>query len=89
MAIGDDGRDLAFYLLLLPPLEFVMTSRRFTSDGSRKRAVMIAGSALALAAAAKVGYELVKYIILNIFNLYMLYARWVTSWCTSSPRTTT
>lgn len=58
MAIGDEGRDLLLMLLLLIPLEFIMTSRRVVKDGNRKKAVALAGGLLALAASAKLGLEL-------------------------------
>jgi len=58
MAIGNEGRDLAFYLLLLLPLEFLMTSRRVVKSGNRRTAVLLAGGLLALVSSVKIGFEL-------------------------------
>ena len=58
MTIGDDGRDIGGYLLLLIPLEVVMTSRRVVKDGNRTKQVMLAGALLALVASVKLGLEL-------------------------------
>ena len=48
MAIGDEGRDLLTYLVLLVPLEFIMTSTYIVKDGNRKKSVIIAATILAL-----------------------------------------
>ena len=58
MAIGNEGRDIIFYLLLLIPLEFIMTSPRVVKDGNRRKSVMMSGALLALVGSAKIGYEL-------------------------------
>lgn len=58
MAIGNDGRDIVCYLLLVIPLEFIMTSRRVVTDGNRRTAVIIAGTLLALFSSVKIGLEL-------------------------------
>ena len=55
--IGDDGRDIMIYLLMLIPLEIIMTSTRVVKDGNRRKAVAIAGTLLALMSAVKVGWE--------------------------------
>ena len=55
--IGDDGRDIVVYLLMLIPLEIIMTSTRVVKDGNRRKAVAIAGTLLALMSAVKVGWE--------------------------------
>ena len=34
--IGDDGRDIMIYLLMLIPLEIIMTSTRVVKDGNRR-----------------------------------------------------
>jgi len=60
MAIGNEGRDIGGYLLLLIPLEFIMTSTRVVKDGNRRKAVMLSGALLALVASVKIGYELVN-----------------------------
>lgn len=57
MAIGNEGRDLVCYLLLLIPLEIIMTSKRVVKDGNRKKAVALAGGVLALVASVKIGFE--------------------------------
>ena len=44
--IGNDGRDLVTYLLLIIPLEFIMTSKRLNQGGDRRTAAMIAGGIL-------------------------------------------
>eukprot|EP00966_Prymnesium_polylepis_P298752 6903929-Prymnesium_polylepis.2 len=59
MAIGNEGRDLLTYLLLLVPLEIIMTSSLVVRDGNRKKAVIIAATLLALVASCKIGLELV------------------------------
>lgn len=58
MAIGNEGRDLLTYLLLLVPLEFIMTSTLVVRDGNRKKSVLIAGTLLALFSSCKIGLEL-------------------------------
>lgn len=58
MAIGNEGRDLLGYLLLLIPLEFLMTSPRVVKDANRRKAVMLSGGLLALVASIKLGFEL-------------------------------
>jgi len=60
MAIGNEGRDLLGYLLLLVPLEWLMTSRRVVKSGDRRVAVALTGSILVLLSAAKLGYELLN-----------------------------
>ena len=55
--IGDDGRDIIVYLLMLIPLEIIMTSTRVVKDGNRRKAVAITGTLLALMSAVKVGWE--------------------------------
>ena len=57
-AIGNDGRVIVFYLLMLIPLEVVMTSTRIVKDGSRCKAVAVAGSLLVLMSCVKLGYEM-------------------------------
>jgi len=59
MAIGNEGRDLLTYLVLLVPLEFIMTSAYVVRDGNRKKAVIIAATLLALVSSCKIGLELV------------------------------
>ena len=56
-AIGNDGRDIVIYLLLLIPLEYILTGSRVVKDGNRRKAAAITGCLLALASSAKVGYE--------------------------------
>ena len=56
-SIGDDGRDVVGYMLLLIPLEHIMTGTRVVTDGNRRKAAAIAGCLLAAATAAKLGYE--------------------------------
>ncbi|KAL3898672.1 MAG: hypothetical protein SGPRY_012793 [Prymnesium sp.] len=58
MAIGNEGRDLLTYLLLLVPLECIMTSSLVVKDGNRKKAVIIVATILALFSACKIGLEL-------------------------------
>ena len=55
MAIGNEGRDIMFYLLLLIPLEFIMTSPRVVKDGNRRKSVMMSGALLALVGSVKIG----------------------------------
>ena len=60
MAIGDEGRDLLTYLILLVPLEFIMTSTYVVKDGNRKKSVITAATILALVSSCKIGIELVN-----------------------------
>mmetsp|Transcript_11419 Transcript_11419/g.24418 ORF Transcript_11419/g.24418 Transcript_11419/m.24418 type:complete len:353 (-) Transcript_11419:459-1517(-) len=60
MVIGDEGRDIIFYLLLLVPLEFIMTSPRVVKDGNRRKAVALSGGLLAIVASVKIGWELMN-----------------------------
>lgn len=59
MAIGNEGRDLLTYLVLLIPLEFVMTSSFIVRDGNRKKSALLAAGLLALFTSCKIGLELV------------------------------
>ena len=62
MTIGNAGRDLLVHLMLLPVLEFLMTSPRVVGrEGkgkAKQRGLMIAGCALLTVSAIKVGLEL-------------------------------
>ena len=62
MTIGNAGRDLLVHLMLLPVLEFLMTSPRVVGregKGKQKqRGLMIAGCALLTVSAIKLGMEL-------------------------------
>ena len=53
-AIGNEGFDIVFYLALMVPLEYLLTSRRVVADGNRRKAAMIAGGVLAAVSAVKV-----------------------------------
>ena len=57
-AIGNEGFDIAFYLVLMVPLEYLLTSRRVVADGNRRKAAMIAGGVLAAVSAVKLGLEM-------------------------------
>ena len=58
MAIGNEGLDVLAYLLLLIPLEFIMTYRRLAGpEGNRRKPFMIALGVLATASAVKIGWE--------------------------------
>lgn len=58
MGIGNEGRDLVTYLLLLIPLEFIMTSTYVVQDGNRRKSVTVAGCVLAAVSSVKIGLEL-------------------------------
>ena len=57
-AIGNEGFDIVFYLALMVPLEYLLTSRRVVADGNRRKAAMIAGGVLAAVSAVKLGLEM-------------------------------
>ena len=60
MTIGNDGRDFLLHLLLLPVLEFLMTSPRVAgpSKKGKQRGVIVAATFLIGISAVKIGAEL-------------------------------
>jgi len=61
MSIGNSGRDLLTYILLLPVLEFLTTSHRIVGrPPNLQRGVMVAASFLAIFSAVKIGYEVTQ-----------------------------